>query len=304
MEYTIDLIIPVYKPDEKFSKLMERIQKQTIKPKHIFLIETDSSSSDIKEQFGNWSGVELRQITREEFDHGGTRNYGAGLSKADYILFMTQDAVPADKYLIEELLHGFKKEKVGAVYGRQLPQKDSTMIEQYTRFFNYPPEDHVKSQQDLKELGIKTYFCSNVCAMYRRDIYKELGGFVQKTIFNEDMILAAGMIGAGYKIAYASRAKVIHSHHYTWRQQFSRNFDLAVSQRQYQTIFKEVKSQSEGMKLVKKTAAYLLEKKKPWLIPNLIFESGFKYLGYQAGYHYERLPFWLVKKFSMNKAYW
>ena len=31
------------------------------------------------------------------------------------------------------------------------------------------------------------------------------------TIFNEDMIYAAGVIQAGYAIAYAADAKVIHS---------------------------------------------------------------------------------------------
>ena len=43
--------------------------------------------------------------------------------------------------------------------------------------------------------------------MYRRDIYLKMGGFVTKTIFNEDMIMAANMVQAGYQIAYAAEAK-------------------------------------------------------------------------------------------------
>ena len=148
------------------------------------------------------------------------------------MLFMTQDAVPAQDTLVEKLCASFEShERVAAAYGRQLPGEQSGVIERYTREFNYPPESSVKEKADLDRLGIKTFFCSNVCAMYRRDIYEKLGGFVTRTIFNEDMIFAAGLIQAGYRIAYAAEAEVVHSHKYTYWQQLTRNFDLAVSQR-------------------------------------------------------------------------
>ena len=51
---------------------------------------------------------------------------------------------------------------------------------------------------------------------------------MEKTIFNEDMIYAADLIHAGYGIAYAADAKVVHSHNYSCSQQFHRNFDLGV----------------------------------------------------------------------------
>lgn len=41
----------------------------------------------------------------------------------DLILFMTQDAVPADVYLVEKLVSAFEKEKVAAAYARQLPDQ-------------------------------------------------------------------------------------------------------------------------------------------------------------------------------------
>ena len=178
------------------------------------------------------------------------------------------------------------------------------MIEHYTREFNYPAKSYVKSKKDLETMGIKTYFCSNVCAMYRKDVYEKMGGFVLHTIFNEDMIMASKVIQAGYKIAYVAEAMVIHAHKYTYRQQFTRNFDLAVSQRQYHEIFDAVKSESEGMRLVKNTMKYLFRHGKWYLVPDLIFQSGFKFLGYRFGKKYDKLPLWLVKKFSMNPSYW
>ena len=115
-----------------------------------------------------------------------------------------------------------------------------------TRVYNYPGESCIKSIDDTERLGIKTYFCSDVCAMYRKSVYNKLGGFVRKTIFNEDMIMASKVINSGYNVAYCASARVIHSHSYTCIQQFKRNFDLGVSQKQYHEVFESVSSEKEG----------------------------------------------------------
>ena len=248
--------------------------------------------------------VKIHRILPEEFDHGGTRNLGAEMSDAEILVYMTQDAMPADQFLIERLLYGFSYENVAAVYARQLPAADCQFIERYTREFNYPKTSRLKSKEDLSKLGIKTYFCSNVCAAYQKDVYERLGGFVRKTIFNEDMILAGHMIEKGYKIAYAAEARVIHSHNYTGVQQFHRNFDLAVSQADHPEVFAGIASESEGIRLVKNTAKYQLREKKGWLIPKLVWQSGCKYLGYRLGRSYRKLPFWLIKKCTMSQSYW
>lgn len=65
--------------------------------------------------------------------------------------------------------------------------------------------------------------------MYDRRTYEELGGFVESTLFNEDMIYAGHLVQAGYAIAYAADAKVVHSHNYGCLAQLHRNFDLGVS---------------------------------------------------------------------------
>lgn len=69
-------------------------------------------------------------------------------------------------------------------------------------------------------MGIKTYFCSDVCAAYNRKKYIENGGFVKKAIFNEDMLYAAKVIQNGESIYYNAEARVIHSHNYNFMQQF------------------------------------------------------------------------------------
>ncbi|HKL99319.1 MAG TPA: glycosyltransferase [Mobilitalea sp.] len=303
--YSVDVIIPVYRPDEKLDRLLTMLYSQTIRPDHVFLLHTiESNENKLKLPEIPGSNITILPINKRDFDHGGTRRYGASRSEADIMLFMTQDAVPVDELLIEQLIEPYDNPQVAATYARQLPGKNSDILERFTRGFNYPNTSHIKSSEDIEELGIKTFFCSNVCATYRKDIYQELGGFVERTIFNEDMIMAFGIIGTGYKIAYAAEAKVIHSHRYSYLQQLTRNFDLGVSHRQYSELFSSVKSESEGIQLVKKSMKYLVEQKKYLMLPDLILNSAFKYLGYLLGSHYDILPESLIIRCSMNKAYW
>lgn len=303
MNRTIDVVIPVYRPDVKFEQLLYRLKKQKTLVRNIILMHTEDGV-DLNWAVEKYNNVRVMNVAPEEFDHGGTRDKGIQSSDADIIICMTQDGVPADENLVTELEKALGEDKVAAAYARQLPQEDCDVLERYTRRFNYPPEGMVKSAAELEHLGIKTYFCSNVCAAYCREVYHELGGFEQQTIFNEDMIYAAQLINAGYKIAYCAEAKVIHSHNYTNLQQFKRNFDMAVSQADHPEIFSQVKSETEGIRMVKKTAGYLLKIRRPFKIISLIIKSGAKYLGYQMGLHYRKLPRWIVKKCTMNPRYW
>ncbi len=305
VEYTVDVIIPTYHSDEKLNRLLTMLYRQTVKPNQVILLHTiEAEGREQKLPRIEGSNISVIPIEKKDFDHGGTRKYGASLSNADILMFMTQDAVPADEHLIEHLLAPYADPWVSATYARQLADEGVGLIERYTRHFNYPKQSRVKSAEDMEELGIKTFFCSNVCATYRNSVYRKLGGFVEKTIFNEDMILAAAMVSGDYRIAYAADARVWHSHRYTYLQQFTRNFDLGVSHREYAQVFRGKKSEAEGLKLVKNTLNYLIEKKQFLLIPDLILNSGFKFLGYQLGLRYHLLPGRVVKQFSMNKSYW
>lgn len=300
---TVTVIIPAYKPDEKFQRLMEMLKKQTAPIEKILIMNTEEKYW--KPSFlQGLEQAEVRHISKEEFDHGGTRALGASMTNGDILVYFTQDAVPADDRVIEKLTEPFCDPRVGAVYGRQLPNRDCKEAERFTRAFNYPGKSFQKTKEDLSRLGIKTFFCSNVCAAYRRETYEKMGGFIRRTIFNEDMILAGNMIKAGYAVAYASEARVFHSHNYGWTQQLKRNFDLAVSQADHPEIFSGISSESEGIRLVKAAAIHLLKCKKPWLLPDFFIASGFKFLGYRLGKAYRRLPMGLVKKCTMNPSYW
>lgn len=299
----IDVVIPTFYPGEEFGELLKGLESQTLGIHKIVIMNTQKG--DFPEELVKpYDNIEVWHVKKEEFDHGATRNVGLSHTEGEYILFMTQDAIPADSHLVERLFQAFERPQVKAAYARQLPKKDCRELERYTRSFNYPKKSRIQTKSDLDTIGIKAFFCSNVCAMYERETFLKQGGFVKRTIFNEDMIYAGGLIRSGYEIAYVAEAKVWHSHNYSGIRQFKRNFDLAVSQVEHPEVFAGVASEQEGIRLVKKTAAYCIKIRKPWLIFSLVFFSGCKYIGYKMGKNYQRLPRWLVRRCTMNKGYW
>ena len=327
----IDVIIPVYRPGEDLVALLNRLYAQTVEIHKIILVETlDKEEKTSMEEENSAEGAESREsetsaeeaetslllhlqkkykkielysVKKEDFDHGMTRRMAVEKSDADIFVMMTQDALPADRKLIEKLTTPLMGD-IAVSYARQLPRKNCRAIERFTRRFNYPEESLLKGKENLQVLGIKTYFCSDVCAAYRREIYEKLGGFAEKAIFNEDMLFAAKAVEAGYKIMYAAEARVLHSHNYSISQQFRRNFDLGVSQAEHPEVFKKIPSEKEGGRMVKETTEYLFTTGKVFLIPYFYLQCMGKYAGYFLGKHYKMLPAKTIKKCTANEAYW
>ena len=303
----IDVIIPVYKPTEYLLSLLLMLKKQTVKPDRVIIINTgreywEAFFGDF-DVLAKYPFIELHHIEKKDFDHGRTRNLGVSYSNADFFLLMTDDAVPDDEFMIERMLAAFDDDRVGMCYARQIPHKGCHAIEKYTRLFNYPTKSLTKGSKDIDTMGIKAFFASDVCCMYRREVFDVQGGFIQKTIFNEDMIFARKMIDAGRLIRYEAGAKVRHSHNYTGISYLKRNFDLGVSQADHPEIFGDVKSEGEGIKLVKQTARFLLKKLMPWMIVKLIYQSGCKYIGFFLGKRYRKLPKSMILRLTMTPMY-
>ncbi len=303
----IDIVIPTYKPDEKFMGLLQMLVTQSVEVNKIIVMNTEEKYMDAMffgrdyEEVAQY--VEIHHISQWEFDHGMTRNDGAAYSNADIVVFMTQDAVPKNQYLLENLIKPFEDPTVAVSYARQLPAEGSTLAEYFSRSFNYPTTSEVKTAEDIERLGIKTFFCSNVCAAYPKALFDELGGFIKGTIFNEDMIFAAGAIAKGKKVVYTAEAEVIHSHSYTNQQQFRRNFDLAVSQADHPEVFDGISSESEGKKYVLAAFKFFRKKKKGYLIIPFVITCVWKYFGFRLGKNYRNLSHRRILRYTMNPKY-
>lgn len=305
---TVDVLIPAYKPGKQFAELIERLQLQTHPVHKIIVMNTGrefwAEALSHSPELTLVNKLEVHHLTQMEFDHAATRDAAMKLSDADICVCMTQDAIPYDEHLLAELIAPLEDETVAVSFARQLPRLEACAIETFTRSFNYPAESKRKTLADVETLGIKAYFCSDVCAAYNRVTYEKLGGFIAPAIFNEDMIFAAGAIKAGYAVYYAADAKVIHSHDYTFMQQLRRNFDIAVSQAMHPEVFQGISSEKEGKKMVLAACKHLIKIGKPFQIVRLVLQSGAKYVGYFLGKRYEKMSPKMVDFFTSSPMYW
>ncbi|WP_029192297.1 glycosyltransferase family 2 protein [Paenibacillus harenae] len=297
----VSVIIPTLNAGTELTGLIERLQGQTVKPYEIIII--DSQSNDGTQERAQEAGARLFSVERSEFDHGGTRNRAAEQAAGDILLFMTQDALPYDERLIEQLTKPLlSEENVVYAYARQLARPGASDLERLARQHNYPEQSEIKSYEQIETLGIKTFFCSNVCAAIKRKVFEEMGRFQEPVIFNEDLFMAARCILSGYRTAYCSEAVVYHSHDYSIGQQFRRYFDNGVSMRcntwitPYSTVGKA------GSRLVKLQLQELVRTGKWLLIPKLIAEAAAKLIGYKLGLHYRRLPSFLSRRLVMHRV--
>ncbi len=299
---SISVIIPTLNAEKYIFSLLTNIWAQNLKPSEILVI--DSSSDDNTGSIAESLKARVIRISREAFDHGGTRNLAIKKSCGEIIVLLTQDAQPFNSYFIETLISPLKDDSIALSYGRQVPRNDADPIERFVRQFNYPEESIIKDINKIPILGIKTFFCSNVCSAIRRKEFVEVGGFPENIIMNEDMVLAAKLIFKGYKIAYQSSALVLHSHNYRLKEQFQRYFDIGVSISRNKWLLKNIKTESEGIRLIKEQTKYLIAEKKFSFILYGFLQAMMKYSGYRLGMAEEKLPLKLKRSFSMHKGFW
>ncbi|MCR4792084.1 MAG: glycosyltransferase [Lachnospiraceae bacterium] len=340
----IQVIIPAYRPDDKLIKLLDKLKSQTLQPSGINIIwsrigkEEDAIIAEVKSRFGD---VRFLEVDAASFDHGGTRRRAVRNTPCDIFVMMTQDAIPKSNDLIEKLTAPMRAQmeeaqgtaseadesadatdmsrerrtdaargtahghgEIACVYARQLPGKESSPYEKLSRLHNYSDLSKTKTKSDIEKLGIKAFFCSDVCCAYRRDIYEACGGYVRNALFNEDMIMARRFLDKGYAVRYEATAAVIHSHDYSLMQQLRRNFDIGASQAMNPDTFGGISSESEGKKFVISSTKLLLKKKKLLLIPGFYMQCFYKLAGYRLGKKYKNLPDAVIMKLTSNKIFW
>lgn len=270
------VIIPILNPPKWFfDDVIGMLSQQTIELKIVLINSGDAIPS---------GDYEVINISKKEFNHANTRNIALGY-EADYYLFMTQDATPCDSFLVENLVKSFENENVAISYARQVPYADADEIEVFARNTNYQEVSMVKSKSDLPHMGIKTFFSSDSCAMYRGEYFRAMGGFKKNLNTNEDMEFAYRAIMDGQRVSYCAQAKVYHSHNFSLKQIWHRYQAIGEFFRQNSEILEEVakyqKAESTGMRQALRELQYLIIN-KPILIPKSLLASAVKYFAFKV----------------------
>ena len=282
----VSVIIPTLNAADELPLLLDSLRAQTRPPDEIIVV--DSQSADGSAALARAAGATVLEIARSEFDHGGTRDSALRQSCGDVVIFMTQDALPTDAQAVERLLAPFSDPRVAAIGGRQIARESASAYEKLTRAHNYPQESRVWDAQAIARMGVRAFMISDVFAAYRRDAYLAAGGFDHPILTNEDMLMVQKLLDAGHRIAYAGDARVLHSHNFTLRQQFRRNYIVGRTMERYRARFSGVQELGTGTKLAADVLAKLLRRGQVIDAARFALDCAARLLGNRLGKWRER----------------
>jgi rhamnosyltransferase len=231
----ISVFVPTFNGSNYLLDLIKSVLSQNMPNGYkLDFIITDSGSTDgtldIINRYKN--NICLNKIANSEFSHGGTRQNAAKQAKGEFIIFLSQDAVPCnERWLINMIEPFFISEKIGCVFGRQIPRPMSppTIKREVSSVFGqFGPEDAImlhrnKSLVDDRSITPSNTFFSDVNSAVRKNAVLKVP--FRNIKYAEDQALAKDMIDAGYIKAYTAQGSVWHSHDYTISEYYKRKFD-------------------------------------------------------------------------------
>lgn len=125
----VSVIIPTLNAGTMIGPLLTRLEQQHRVPDEIIVVDSSSDDNTVAE-VRRHPNVQLTVIDRKDFNHGGTRDMALRASTGDFVLFLTQDALPESDRYIDAVLAPFEEEHVALVYGRQIPHSVHPMCAQ------------------------------------------------------------------------------------------------------------------------------------------------------------------------------
>ncbi|MCK4697209.1 MAG: glycosyltransferase, partial [Dehalococcoidia bacterium] len=210
-EVDVSIVIPTKNGAAYLMKTLEMIYVQSY-PQPFEVIVIDSGSVDSTLDIVKRYPARLVEIRPEDFGHGKTRNLGAEFAEGTYLVFITQDAIPATDRWLFNLVRNLECPEVAGIYGRQIPWEDTNPVERFFLNTRYPAYRMVKSVKQGK-IDMDTIFFSNVNSAIKKEVFQRYP-LLENLIMSEDQEWAKRVLLNGYEIVYDPEAAVYHSHNF------------------------------------------------------------------------------------------
>lgn len=226
----VTVVILTKNGGSEFESCLSRVFAQRVDwPFEVIII--DSGSRDNTLEIARRFPTRLIQIKSEQFNHGETRNLGAKHAKGQYIVFLTQDAIPCDENWLSALIANFTDKQVAGVFSRQIPKRNCNILtrralESWVTGRRQRVVRFIRNKAEYEKLSpMEKYLLAtfdNVSSCIRRSVWEQFS-FAHAS-FGEDIEWSKTVLEAGYKIVYEPESKVSHSHNRSVLYEFKRTY--------------------------------------------------------------------------------
>jgi cellulose synthase/poly-beta-1,6-N-acetylglucosamine synthase-like glycosyltransferase len=207
-EVDVSVIIPTYNRKEELTKLLSSLKAQTLPQRKCEIIVIDDGSSDSTVEFLQREQA-AGTLTFSVQDHrgpGAARNMGMKLAQGKILVFTDTDCIPHPHWL-ENLIHPFADETVGAAGGPEVPDPVEPILSRCFQFVMTSPLTTGGLRGAKKQLA--RYYPRTFNMAISRKAYEKVGGF-KEWYHGEDVEMSFRIKEAGFKLIYCDDAKVYH----------------------------------------------------------------------------------------------
>lgn len=194
------------------------------------VIIVDSGSTDGSlEDYALFPQARVHHIHPASFDHGDTRNLGAGMTSGEAIVFLVQDAEPVGPHWLRDLVSNLDDPQVAGAFSRILPRPDAgPLVKRGCEGDLCFGTERVEARRGTPEewealdphtLRVRCNF-NDVSSVVRRSVWERMP--LVRGMFGEDIRFARSALEAGWTVVFDPRSEVLHSHEYEAKTVYAR----------------------------------------------------------------------------------
>ncbi|MBI1290658.1 glycosyltransferase [bacterium] len=190
---------------------MEGIAGQEV-PHRLIVFDNESSdgSVEIIREFTD----RIVDVPKGKYIPGRVLNDAMKATDGEFVVFVNSDCVPQNRQWLGNLLGGFKQDTDAAVFGRQIPRPDCWPL-------------FAKDTEDTFGDGARQKYWKHCFSMatsaVRRRAWEEMP-FREDIQYSEDIDWTWRQRQAGRTIRYVADSIAMHSHNYTLKQFYKRQY--------------------------------------------------------------------------------
>lgn len=215
----VSVCLPTWNGAQHLARLLPALARQVLEG-GFEISAIDSGSSDGTRELLEAAGARVEVIPQASFRHGPARNRCAAAARGEFLVFLSQDALPADEHFLARLVAAFEDPSVAGAQARILPSPGDDPLTARTAL-DLPEASDRPLTLGADSPGAGRPPFNDVASALRASVWRELP--FPDVAFGEDLAWAEAALAAGHRLAFVPGAVCHHAHAYGPREAFRRN---------------------------------------------------------------------------------